>query len=208
MIAPVGKHMDAIYVGIREFPTQKIILITPEGKIDLALETKKDLDKFRIPVEIKEIKGNIWEETFKAVAEIKELMGGTNVLINVSTGDRDNRCAATSAAFVNGIRAFGVSDDTNEAMLLPILRFSYYNVITDKKMSILKTISNIKTCCSSLEELSKQTKMSMPLISYHVNGTLKSDGLKKLGLVETEEIKGKIKISLTTQGKLLVKGYL
>jgi hypothetical protein len=208
MIAPVGKHMDAIYVGIREFPTKKVILITPENKIDFALETKKDLDKFRIPVEIKEIKGNVWEETFKAVAEIKELVGDTNVLINVSTGDRDNRCAATSAAFVNGIRAFGVSDEDNEAMLLPILKFSYYNVITDKKMGILKTIANIKTCCSSLEQLSKETKMSMPLISYHVNGTLKSDGLKKLGLVETEEIKGKIKISLTTQGKLLVKGYI
>ncbi len=208
VIAPVGKYMDALYVGIREFPTERIILISPEKKLDQANDAKKDLEKFKIPVQIKEIKGNVWEETFKAVAEIKKIEKDTNILINVSTGDRDSRCAATSAAFVNGIRAFGVSEENNEAMLLPILKFSYYNVITDKKMMILKTIYNEKDCCASLEELSKMTGMSLPLISYHINGTLKSEGLKQLGLVETEESKGKVKVMLTMQGRLLVKGYI
>ncbi len=208
VIAPVGKHMDALYVGIREFPTERIILITPEKKMDEANDAKKELEKFRIPVQIREIKGNVWEETFKAVAEIKKIEKDANILINVSTGDRDSRCAATSAAFVNGIRAFGVSEENNEAMLLPILKFSYYNVITDKKMMILKTIINEKDCCASLEELSRMTGMSLPLISYHINGTLKSEGLKQLGLVETEEKKGKVKVMLTMQGRLLVKGYI
>jgi len=207
VIAPVGEHMDALYVGIKEFPTERIILITPEKNLEKAEEAKEELKKFNIPVQIKEIKGHLWEETFRAVADIKNIEKDQSILINVGTGDRDTRCAATSAAFVNGIRAFGVDDDNN-AMLLPVLKFSYYKVITDKKMSILRTIYDEKNCCSSLDSLAKKTNMSLPLISYHINGTLKSEGLKQLGLVETEETKGRVKVVLTIQGRLLVRGYI
>jgi hypothetical protein len=206
VIAPVGSNMDALYAGIKEFPTERIILIASEDKFDAAQKAKQELAKFNIPVQVKEIKGNIWEETFKAVADIKRLEGNSNILINVATGDTNTRCAATSAAFVNGIRAFAV--DNNEAMLLPVLKFSYYKMVTDKKMDILKVLYREKTCCASLDELAKLTKMSLPLISYHVNGTLKSEGLKQLGLVETDEKKGRVSIQLTTQGRLLVKGYI
>lgn len=207
VIAPVGDFMDALYVGIKEFPTERIILISPEKRLDDAHKVKDELEKFKIPVSIREIKGNLWEETFKAVADIKAIEKGANILINVATGDRDTRCAATSAAFVNGIRAFGVGDD-NEAMMLPVLRFSYYKVITNKKMDILKTVYNEETCCASLEELGNKTGMSLPLISYHINGTMKSEGLKQLGLVETTETKGKVSVKLTMQGRLLIRGYL
>ena len=50
--------------------------------------------------------------------------------------------------------------------------------------------------------------MSLPLISYHINGTLKSEGLEKMGLVETVEGKRKIKLGLTTLGKMLIRGYV
>ena len=63
-------------------------------------------------------------------------------------------------------------------------------------------------CCASLEELSKKTKMSLPLISYHINGNLKSEGLKDMGLVETTESKGRIAVQLSTMGRLLLKGYV
>jgi len=199
--------MDALYVGIKEFPTERIILISPESRLDDAQKAKEELEKFKIPVQVKEIKGNLWEETFKAVADIKSIEKDQDILINVATGDRDTRCAATSAAFVNGIRAFGVSED-NEAMLLPVLKFSYYKVITDKKMDILRTIYSEKDCCASLEALSKRTGMSLPLISYHINGTLKSEGLKQLGLVETTETKGRVQVTLTMQGRLLIRGHI
>ncbi len=63
-------------------------------------------------------------------------------------------------------------------------------------------------CCISLEELSKKTKMSLPLISYHINGNLKSEGLKEMGLVETNEKKGKIELKLSTLGRMLINGHV
>ena len=59
-----------------------------------------------------------------------------------------------------------------------------------------------------MEELSRRTGMSLPLISYHINGTRKEDGLKELGLVDTEENKGRVRMTLTTLGRLLIKGYI
>ena len=207
LIAAVGDNMDSLFVGIREFPTKRIILITPEDKIDLAEKTKKDLEKFKIPVQIKKIKGQPWEAMFQAVKEIKEIEGDKDLIINAASGEAGaNKCALCSAAFVNGLKAFTVNG--NEVMLMPILKFSYYKILTDKKMEILKYLHKNTDCCASLEELSKKLNMSLPLISYHINGNLKSEGLKEMGLIMADEWKGKIKISLTLLGRLLVKGYV
>tara|TARA_B100001971_G_C18087698_1_gene481825 strand:+ start:88 stop:726 length:639 start_codon:yes stop_codon:yes gene_type:complete len=205
VIAPVGDNIDALYVGIKEFPTERVILLTPEDRMDKAKKAKEDLEKFKIPVQIMEIKGNVWESLFQKIAEIKAIEKDKDIIINTSSGDRMSQCAATSAAFVNGLKAISVSG--SEVMMLPVLKFSYYNMLTDKKMAILKLLKK-PDCCSSLEELSKKTKMSLPLISYHINGNLKSEGLKEMGLVDTTEEKGKIAVKLSTLGKLLVKGYV
>jgi len=205
VVAPVGDNMDALYVGIKEFPTERVILLTPVDRLEDAKKAQQELKKFGIPVQITEMKGNVWEEMFQKIAEIKALEKGKEIIINTATGDRVSTCAATSAAFVNGLKAMSI--DKGMAMMLPVLKFSYYNILTDKKMEILKLLQQ-PGCCKSLEELSKKTKMSLPLISYHINGNLKSDGLKELGLIETTEEKGRIAVKLSTLGKLLVKGYI
>jgi hypothetical protein len=50
--------------------------------------------------------------------------------------------------------------------------------------------------------------MSPPLISYHVNGTMKSEGLKSLGLVELTNNNGKVGLSISSLGMMLIKGYI
>ena len=92
-------------------------------------------------------------------------------------------------------------------MLLPVLKFSYYKLLTEKKMEILKMLSK-PDCCLSLEELGRKTKMSLPLISYHINGNLKSEGLKEMGLVETNENRGRLEIKLSMLGRMIFNGYV
>ncbi|MBI2647046.1 hypothetical protein HYW99_01090 [Candidatus Woesearchaeota archaeon] len=205
IIAPVGDNIDALFIGLKEFLTEKIYLLAPNDYMKDAQKASKDLEKFGIPSKIIEIKGDIWEEMFRKIGEISKAYGENNVIINTATGDRMTTCAATSAAFVHGVKAFSV--EKGMAMLLPILKFSYYKLITDKKMEILKMLSK-PDCCISLYDLSNRTKMSLPLISYHINGNLKSEGLKEMGLVETEETKGKIAVKLTVLGKMLIRGYV
>lgn len=205
VIAPVGEDIDNLFIGMREFPTEKIFLLTPKGKEKKAEKTKNDLAKFKVPVSLVPLGENVYEDLFRKVNQIKSAEEG-NIIINVSTGDRNMQCAATSAAFVNGVKAFHVSG--KEAMMLPVLKFSYYKLLTDKKLSILSTLAEEKDCCSSLDQLSKHTKMSLPLISYHINGTRKSEGLNNMGLVELDEHGGRVAIKLSMLGRLLMKGYV
>lgn len=208
IVAPVGEYIDNIFIGLREFPTDKIFLLTPQGKEKIAEKAVGDLEKFKIPVTVLNLHDNIYEDIIRRVSQIRHAEGqdGDNILINVSTGDRNTQCAATSAAFVNGVKAFHV--DGNRAMMLPILKFSYYKLLSDKKMAILKVIAEDKDCCSSLENLSQKTGMSLPLISYHINGSRKSEGLEKMGLVDLGENSGRISVKLSVLGKLMLEGYI
>lgn len=205
IVAPVSKNISALFVGIKEFPTEKVVLITPEKHMDEAKKTKRDLERFRIPASIVGIEGDIWEETFRAIAEIRSTTD-KEILVNVSTGDELTQCAATSAAFVNGLKAFAVVKD--EVMLLPVLKFNYYKLIPEKKMMILNLLHNENDCCASFDELGKRLGMSLPLVSYHINGNAKSEGLKQMGLVGVIEKKGRANISLTALGRLLIKGHV
>ncbi len=206
VIAPLGKNIKALFIGLRDFPAHKVILLGSPSQLKTAGNLKKELDKFGIMLEVAEIKGNLWEGMFEIVAKIVSREIDSHIVINTSSGDRDAQCAMTSAAFVNGLKAFSVMG--NETMLLPILKFSYYKILTEKKLELLKQLYIDETCCKSLEALSKKTKMSLPLLSYHINGTKKSEGLKSLGLVEVHEHKGKIELTLSTLGTLLIKGYV
>lgn len=203
-IAPVGDNIDALFIGVRDFPTEKVVLLAPANRTSEAQRAKKELEKFHIPCQIFEIKGNVWEEMFKKIAELKEQEKGKNIIVNTATGDRTTTCAATSAAFVNGLKA--VSVEGNQTMMLPVLKFSYYKILTEKKLTLLKLLN--KESPLTLEELSKRTHMSLPLLSYHVHGNLKSEGLVSLGLAEVQEEKGRVLLSPTMLGRLLIKGYI
>jgi len=198
--------MDDLFVAVREFSTEKVILINYPGKGDAAEKTREALGRFKIPVNIIETRDNVWEDTFKVVHGIRKANEGKDLLINVSTGDKITRCAMTSAAFVNGLKAFSVMD--GKVSMLPVLKFSYYKLITDRKMKILETLYREKDCCSSLEQLSKKCGMSLPLVSYHINGNPKSEGLKDMALVETINKKGRVEVTLSLLGRLLMKGYV
>jgi len=78
-----------------------------------------------------------------------------------------------------------------------------WNFKKDKKLKILKLLDNKEIM--SMEEISKKAGMSLHLVYYHINGTLKEEGLKGLELVESLD-KSKVKLSML--GRLLIKGYI
>ena len=57
----------------------------------------------------------------------------------------------------------------------------------------------------SLEDLEQASGFGKPLLSYHVQGGKDSKGLVSLGLLDVErKERGKISVSITTLGKLLI----
>lgn len=205
VLAPISKNTTPLYVGIKEFPTTKLILFVSSRYEYEATIVKKDLEKFRIPITLHKLEKDTWEEIFHAIHVYAAKENAEELLINVGAADSSAKCAATCAGFVNGIKAFDVMDD--EVMMLPVLKFSYYTLLNETKLSLMKILMQNKEGLS-LQRLAQKAKMSPPLVSYHVHGTKKVDGLKQFGLIEVvdSEEKGIVKINML--GTLLIKGYV
>ncbi len=207
-IATFGQDREGITAGIRNFPIHKLILLHyAEDKNEVEEFSRNIRSTLAIPVSLRLIsKPDVIRSAMQHIAEIIKTESGQfeQVLINVSAGDKMIGCAALSCAFVNGIKAFG-TDPEGKPMLLPILKLSYNEIISDAKLKILRALDKAGGSIESLEELTKITDFGKPLLSYHVHGTNDSKGLVHLGLVEMERLeRGRSKITLNTLGKMLI----
>lgn len=204
VIAPVGDNPKALFVGMKEFATQRVILIVPKEYHKVAAKLKEQLDEFTIDTKIEEIGHNLMEEMFRVIGMAASIHENDDLVVNVATGDRMSTCAALSAAFANGLKAIGVMG--KECMLLPVMKLSYYNELNENKLRILKSLP--ADTYVGLGELSKKLEMSVSLLSYHINGNYKYKGLKEYRLVEVKE-KGKtVSVRASEMGRLLLKGYI
>ncbi len=199
---------ERIASGIRNFPVHKLSLVCYKDDKQRADDfVRRIRSVLGIPVTINLVtKENVIRDTMERIGEILAIDGRNfqQVLMNVSCGDKLIGCAALSAAFVNGIKAFG-TDESGEPLLMPVLKLSYSEVISDAKIKILKAINNVGGSTESLEHLEQASGFGKPLLSYHVMGSRDSKGLADLGLLEVEKgDRGKISARLTTLGKLLV----
>jgi len=204
VIAPVGDNPKALFVGIKEFPTEKVYLLTPHENLRRAKELAKKLDEFTIESKIIELRENNMEEMFCVFGELCSQHDSDEIIVNIATGDRMTTCTALSASFANGLKAFGVKND--KAMMLPIMKLSYYNELTENKLKILQEL-NLENYIS-LKDLHKKLGMSISLLSYHINGNYKYKGLIEYRLVTVRERNNQLFVKLSEMGNLLLKGYI
>lgn len=208
-IATFGSEgQEGIAAGIRNFPVHKLVLICYSSDKQKADEFSRKLRTvLGMPVMISVIaRENVIRDTMERVSEIINIHKSEfqQVLMNVSCGDKLIGCAALSAAFINGIKAFGM-DASGAPLLMPVLKLSYNEIISEAKIRILKAINGMGGTIESLEQLEQASGYSKPLLSYHVMGSRDSKGLADLGLLEVEKgDRGKISAKLTSLGKLLV----
>jgi hypothetical protein len=209
-IATYGSDgQDGIALGIRSFPIHKLALICfSSDKHNAEQFSSKIRSVLGLPVTINIVtKENVIRDTMERVNEILILNGKEfqQALMNISAGDKLIGCAALSAAFINGIKAFGMDETGSLPLLMPVLKLSYSEIISEAKIKILKAIDSAGGIVDSLDQLEQVSGYGKPLLSYHVQGAKDSKGLADLGLVDVEKgDRGKISAKLTTLGKLLV----
>lgn len=76
--------------------------------------------------------------------------------------------------------------------------------LSDQKLRIIDVLEDIADFVP-LEHLHDRLGLSFPLISYHINGNLKSEGLLQAEIVEKKDIgKGQVGIKLTDFGRLVL----
>ncbi len=208
-VATLGPDTDPILVGIRTLPVHKLYLIHLENDATVAQKLTHDLASvLKVDVESHSVpSSDVLTHVLEGVAGILQREKGNfdHVLFNVSSGDKLLGCAALSAAFVNGLKAFVIMN--GEPLLLPVLRFSYDQLVSPTKLDILKSLQKNGGEVDSLETLKDISGYGKPLLSYHIQGAEDSKGLVELGLVEVEKgTRGKSITKITTLGRLLTVG--
>jgi hypothetical protein len=209
-IATYGsERQDGIALGLRSFPVHKLVVICFNSDKSKAEEFSKRIrNVLGLSITINLVtKENVIRDTMERVNEILNLNAKEfqQVLLNISSGDKLLGCAALSSAFINGIKAFGMDSSGTTPVLMPVLKLSYSEIISDAKIKILKAIDSAGAIIGSLDQLEEISGYGKPLLSYHVQGGKDSKGLADLGLIEVEKgERGKIFATLTTLGKLLV----
>ncbi len=207
MVAIIGKDQDSsevLSLGLKEFPSRKVILIFEQAFATKAKKISNELARQKVSTEFRQAAAITFEEIFRSMSEIRMSNENARVIINTDT-DYGTNCVALSAAFVNGVQAIGLMQ--GKIIAYPIMKFSYYNAISDKKREVLRKIFE-KREYPSLESLSKDLSMSLPLVTYHIRGSREKKGLEQLGLVATTKSDGKVAVRLTTLGNMIAKGYV
>lgn len=204
-IAILGGTEDAVLVGIRNFPAHKLVLVSPkEAKGTTEKLAGRLSSALKLDVDVQEVKDLTVPTMLETVANIVNKESGfEDVVINVGSAGKHLTCAGVTAAFVNGIKAFDVMGD--QPMMLPILKLSFTQIISDPKMEILQALLKAGGKTESLEALGKLANFGKPLLSYHIRGSDEARGLEDLGLVEVRHLKqGRLEVKLTDMGRMLL----
>jgi len=209
-IALLGGNEDAVLVGLRNFPAHRLTLISLSDFIDQANRLAQRLgETLKLDVDVVQIKDPGILTMLDAVGQIlrNESENFQDFLINVGSASKHVTCAGVTAAFVHGIKAFDVMGD--QPVVLPVMKFSYTQAVTEPKMEILRAIERSGGDVESLVRLSVLSNYGKPLLSYHINGSEESRGLEDLGLVEVERGKrGRLRVKLTALGRVLLSASL
>ena len=205
-IAILGGNEDAVLVGLRNFPAHKLTLISPQDYMNQANQLSGKLtDTLKLVVDIVQVKDATIPTMLEAVGQVvrKESENFEDFLINVGSAGKHLTCAGVTAAFVHGIKAFDVMGE--QPAVLPIMKFSYTQAVSEPKMEILRAIERSGGDVESLEKLSALADYGKPLLSYHIRGSEEGQGLETLGLVEVERGKrGRLRVKLTALGRTLL----
>jgi len=205
-IAILGGNDDAVLVGLRNFPAHKLLLVASADYMNQANSLSGKLtNTLKLVVDVVQIKDDSIPTMLETVGQIvrKESENFQDFLINVGSAGKHLTCAGVTAAFVHGIKAFDVMGE--QPAVLPVMKFSYTQAVTEPKMEILRAIEQSGGDVESLEKLSAISNYGKPLLSYHIRGSEDGQGLEDLGLVEVERGKrGRLRVKLTALGRTLL----
>lgn len=205
-IATVGEDVEPVMVGIREYPVTKLVLVHTKQTASIARDIREKLAFLRLDTELHEVGAkDTLMDTMSVVGEIVARERGKydDIIINVSSGDKMQTCSALSAAFVNGVKAIGIRD--NHPFLLPVLKFSYRELISEPKLEVLRALEKMGGSAESLQDLSEASGVEKSLLSYHIRGSRDGKGLEELGLVEVDRAQqGRLVVKVTEMGRLML----
>jgi len=205
-IAILVNSIEPLKIGLERFPVGKLVVLHRGAKRGLINDMRRVCHREDIEMETRLIGENVFEDIHRVLHNIVTDPGNEgfgDIYMNVGEGSGFLACAALSCSFINGIKAFNITN--GDPITLPVLKFNFRDMVSESKMEILRTLRNLGGSVDSLNTLGQVIEIEKSLLSYHIRGGRDSRGLEDMGLVETKkEKKGRLRITLTLLGELLL----
>lgn len=206
-VAMVGPDPEPVIHAVRELGAERVLLVGKEDDREEASQVTQVVGPLGVDTEFRQVDEpmllgviRLFQEISREHEERKE-----DLVVNLAAADKDEACAALSAAFVAGLKAIDRPGD--EIVFLPVLRFSYDEVVSDAKLGVLRALDELGGEVSKLRDLAEEADIQDSLASYHIRGGRDGKGLVELGLVEVDRgRRGALTIRLTSMGELLARG--
>ena len=224
-IVLVGWDYERVLAGIRSFPLDKLILLpTPQEEREIKIrgsgKTSLDYAKrieqavsevMRVEIELHPIPAHDFEEAFKTIVSLvgQEQSGGSEVILNVSSGTKIMSAAAICAAFIHGVRTCYTIPETEiyeaqgvkETITLPMLvGFKPLQTLSESAVRILNTLKRIGGRTETMKVLANRLGWSrdeLGKLSYHLSK------LEAYGLIRTKRVGRELTIQLSETGFIL-----
>jgi hypothetical protein len=206
-VALVGENADLILKPVRELGGDEVILIGGGPDKAMADRIAGSLKPLGVRTSWRPVQGDMLLGFIRLMQEIarEHSLRRDEVVVNLAAGSRGATCAALSACFVAGLKA--IDNDGGNIVVLPVLRFSYDEVVSDAKLAMLRALDTMGGVTGSLKDLAKGAEMQDSLASYHIRGGRDGRGLSELGLVEVDRgERGALIIRITPMGRLMARG--
>ncbi len=224
-IVLVGWDYERVLAGIRSFPLDKLILLpTPQEEREIkirgsgktSLDYAKRLEQtisevMRVEIELHPIPAHDFEEAFKTIVSLvrQEQSGGSEVILNVSSGTKIMSAAAICAAFIHGIRTCYTIPETEiyeaqgvkDTITLPMLvGFKPLQTLSESAVLVLNTLKRIGGRTETMKVLANRLGWSrdeLGKLSYHLSK------LEAYGLIRTKRVGRELTIQLSETGFIL-----
>lgn len=207
-IAVVGQDQEPILAGVRELGADRVILIGEQAQKEAAMKLTSVLKPLGVDTDFQPIRdGGMLLGTIRLVQDLvrEHKDRKQDIIVNLGAADKSAACATLSAAFVAGVKTIDMPED--EIVFLPVLRFSYDEVVSEAKLSVLRALDDLGGEVEKLRDLADEAGLQDSLASYHIRGGRDGKGLTELGLVEVDRgTRGALTIRLTPMGELLARG--
>lgn len=206
-IATVGSDEAPVLLGLRDYPVAKVYLLHHPETARKAQDLREKLKGLMIDGVVREVEPDTITGTLRVVGEIvaAESKRFDHIVANIAGGSPLCGCSLLMAAFVHGIEAIHIID--GKSVKMPVLRFSYTQLIGDEKFRILDAIEAAGGAAASLDGLAQATGMSKAAVARHLKNARDPPGLEDLGVVEIQRsAAGLSAIRVTASGKMLLVG--
>lgn len=204
-VVAVTEDREPVLAAVRELGAEKVILVGPDDEIADGLA--KVLEPLGVDTERRRVEGHMLTGSVQLLKRIVEEHPdrSDDIIVNLGAAGRYEACALLSAAFVAGVRTIDRPEDS--IRFLPVLRFSYDEVVGEEKLSILDALEDLDGGEGTLNELAKAAGLPSSTVSYQIRGGEDTDGLEPLGLVEVDpQDGGEVVLRLTPMGEHLSQG--